>query len=209
MQRVPDGGGGFVESWSPIVSLFADIKPAGGRERVEHDRLAGRVSHEIVLRYRDRRRARDALSHRDARLRDPRGARFRRTAPLAEMPLRGAGPVSVTVRGLERLQRRLNSLADPHPVAALLKGEAEAIAEAARAQLAEHGRSGPSRGERAGRRSQRSEPPRLCRRQRIGRGAGGRIRNHRTGGQRPFFPRYFSSVHAPLTRDLDSCSARH
>lgn len=52
MQRVPDGGGGFVESWSPIVTLFADIKPAGGRERVEHDRLAGRVSHEIVLRYR-------------------------------------------------------------------------------------------------------------------------------------------------------------
>lgn len=50
--------------------------------------------------------------------------------------------MSVTVRGLDRLQRRLNSLADPLPIAAVLKGEAEAIAEAARAQLAEYGGAG-------------------------------------------------------------------
>lgn len=52
MQRVPDDGGGFTESWIQIATLFANIRPVSAGEKVENDRLAGRVTHEIMLRYR-------------------------------------------------------------------------------------------------------------------------------------------------------------
>lgn len=52
MQRVSDDGGGFVESWAAVATIFANVRPVGGRESVEHDRLAGRITHEVVLRYR-------------------------------------------------------------------------------------------------------------------------------------------------------------
>ena len=52
MQRVSDDGGGFVESWATVATIFANVRPVGGGESVEHDRLAGRITHEIVLRYR-------------------------------------------------------------------------------------------------------------------------------------------------------------
>ncbi len=47
-----DEGGGFTESWVEVATLFADLRPLGGLETVEADRLAGRVSHEVALRYR-------------------------------------------------------------------------------------------------------------------------------------------------------------
>jgi SPP1 family predicted phage head-tail adaptor len=52
LSRVADEGGGFTESWVIVATLFADLRPIGGDERFEADRLAGRVTHEIVLRYR-------------------------------------------------------------------------------------------------------------------------------------------------------------
>jgi SPP1 family predicted phage head-tail adaptor len=52
LKRASDGGGGFTESWVAIATLFADLRPIGGVERAESDRLAGSVTHEVVLRYR-------------------------------------------------------------------------------------------------------------------------------------------------------------
>ena len=50
--RVSDEGGGFSESWTEIAMLSADLRLISGEERVEADRLAGRITHEVVLRYR-------------------------------------------------------------------------------------------------------------------------------------------------------------
>jgi SPP1 family predicted phage head-tail adaptor len=52
LQREDDDGGGFVESWVAVAELWADLRPVGGSENVEADRLAGRVTHEVSLRYR-------------------------------------------------------------------------------------------------------------------------------------------------------------
>jgi SPP1 family predicted phage head-tail adaptor len=52
LSRVADEGGGFTESWVTVATLFADLRPINGDERYESDRLAGRVTHEVVLRYR-------------------------------------------------------------------------------------------------------------------------------------------------------------
>ena len=52
LQRVEDEGGGFTETWVEVEELWADLRPTGGSESVEADRLAGRVSHEVSLRYR-------------------------------------------------------------------------------------------------------------------------------------------------------------
>ena len=52
LERVSDEGGGFTETWVEVATLSADLRPIGGSEAVEADRLAGRVSHEVSLRYR-------------------------------------------------------------------------------------------------------------------------------------------------------------
>jgi SPP1 family predicted phage head-tail adaptor len=52
LDRVSDDGGGFTESWITVATLAADLRPIGGNESVEADRITGSVSHEVVLRYR-------------------------------------------------------------------------------------------------------------------------------------------------------------
>jgi SPP1 family predicted phage head-tail adaptor len=52
IERVSDESGGFTETWAPVATLWCDLRPLEGVETVEADRLAGRVSHEISLRYR-------------------------------------------------------------------------------------------------------------------------------------------------------------
>ena len=52
LERTPDGGGGVTESWVEEAELWAAIRPLGGDERVVGDRIAGRLSHEITIRYR-------------------------------------------------------------------------------------------------------------------------------------------------------------
>ena len=51
--RVDDGGGGANETWVEEAQLWALVRPLAGQERVEADSIAGRVTHEIWLRYRD------------------------------------------------------------------------------------------------------------------------------------------------------------
>lgn len=52
LQREEDEGGGFTENWVEVAELWADLRPVGGGETLEADRLAGRVTHEVSLRYR-------------------------------------------------------------------------------------------------------------------------------------------------------------
>jgi SPP1 family predicted phage head-tail adaptor len=52
LNRVADDGGGFTESWVAVATVSADLRPIGGSERVEADRLTGSVTHDVVLRYR-------------------------------------------------------------------------------------------------------------------------------------------------------------
>jgi SPP1 family predicted phage head-tail adaptor len=51
--RTSDGGGGFAEGWTILATLSAELRPITGGEQVEADRLAGRISHEVTLRYRE------------------------------------------------------------------------------------------------------------------------------------------------------------
>lgn len=51
--RTPDGGGGAIQTWSPIAEVWAAIRPLNGSERVVADTIAGRITHEIWIRWRE------------------------------------------------------------------------------------------------------------------------------------------------------------
>ena len=50
--RSGDGGGGAIVTWVPIAEVWGSITPVTGTEEVYADQIAGRVSHEIVVRHR-------------------------------------------------------------------------------------------------------------------------------------------------------------
>lgn len=52
LSRAEDEGGGFIEDWITVATLSANLRPIGGDERYEAERLAGRITHEVSLRYR-------------------------------------------------------------------------------------------------------------------------------------------------------------
>jgi SPP1 family predicted phage head-tail adaptor len=50
--RADDGGGGTEITWQTVAELWASVRVTGGGEGFSLDRVAGRLTHEIVLRYR-------------------------------------------------------------------------------------------------------------------------------------------------------------
>ncbi|MGD9783892.1 MAG: phage head closure protein [Hyphomicrobiaceae bacterium] len=50
--RADDGSGGAVETWEAVEELWAAVRPLNGSEREWADQVAGRVTHEIWVRYR-------------------------------------------------------------------------------------------------------------------------------------------------------------
>ena len=52
LAREDDEGGGYDETWVDVATLFADVRPISGNERVEADRIEGQITHEITLRFR-------------------------------------------------------------------------------------------------------------------------------------------------------------
>lgn len=52
VSRTPDGAGGADETWTLVAELWAALKPLSGQEGLEADRIAGHVTHEVVVRYR-------------------------------------------------------------------------------------------------------------------------------------------------------------
>lgn len=52
ISRVADGAGGATETWTAVAAVFASVKALGGSESLAFDRMTGRATHEIVIRYR-------------------------------------------------------------------------------------------------------------------------------------------------------------
>ena len=50
--RTPDGGGGASVVWELVTELWARVRPISGEERLVHDQLAGRLTHEVWVRHR-------------------------------------------------------------------------------------------------------------------------------------------------------------
>jgi SPP1 family predicted phage head-tail adaptor len=50
--RTPDGGGGASVAWETVTELWAHVRPITGDERLVHDQLAGRLTHEVWIRHR-------------------------------------------------------------------------------------------------------------------------------------------------------------
>lgn len=48
--RTPDGGGGASVTWQTVAELWAHVRPLSGDERLRHDQLCGRLTHEVWLR---------------------------------------------------------------------------------------------------------------------------------------------------------------
>ena len=53
LSRTPDGQGGFVESWSDLVTVWARVKPVSSREKLYGQRLIYQRSHEVIIRHRE------------------------------------------------------------------------------------------------------------------------------------------------------------
>lgn len=50
--RAPDGGGGAAVTWQAVAELWAFVRPVSGDERLAHDQVSGRLTHEVWIRYR-------------------------------------------------------------------------------------------------------------------------------------------------------------
>ena len=48
--RVPDGAGGYTESWSPLGSLWVELRARGGRETSGEDTTLSRTGFRILVR---------------------------------------------------------------------------------------------------------------------------------------------------------------
>jgi head-tail adaptor len=48
--RVPDGAGGFVESWQSLGTVWAEILPGAGRDVAGEEVILSRVAYRIVVR---------------------------------------------------------------------------------------------------------------------------------------------------------------
>jgi SPP1 family predicted phage head-tail adaptor len=50
--RTPDGAGGATVAWQPVTEVWAHVRPISGDERLRHDQVAGRLTHEVWIRHR-------------------------------------------------------------------------------------------------------------------------------------------------------------
>lgn len=49
---VPDGAGGFAESWTELATLFAKLEPLAARDRFGADQTLEEVTHRVTIRHR-------------------------------------------------------------------------------------------------------------------------------------------------------------
>jgi SPP1 family predicted phage head-tail adaptor len=50
--RAADGGGGASVTWESVADLWAHVRPISGDERLAHDQIAGRLTHQVWVRHR-------------------------------------------------------------------------------------------------------------------------------------------------------------
>lgn len=51
-ERVEDEGGGYVEDWKDVATVWAAIKPMRGNERYEAQQVQSTLTHKVIMRYR-------------------------------------------------------------------------------------------------------------------------------------------------------------
>ncbi|WP_069649642.1 phage head closure protein [Caloranaerobacter ferrireducens] len=51
--RIPDGYGGYTETWQDVATVWANIKPLRGREFFQAQQIQSEVTHKITIRYTD------------------------------------------------------------------------------------------------------------------------------------------------------------
>ncbi len=78
--RTSDGAGGATVTWQEVAEVWAAVRVQAGAETFALDRVAGKVSHEIIIRYRadvtPAMRFREGMRHFDIRaVFDPDGRR--------------------------------------------------------------------------------------------------------------------------------------
>ena len=52
-KKIPNGRGGFEDTWTPRLRVWAKISPVSARERIESSKPAMDVSHNIIIPYVD------------------------------------------------------------------------------------------------------------------------------------------------------------
>jgi SPP1 family predicted phage head-tail adaptor len=50
--RIGDGGGGADEKWTAVAEVWGAVRSRAGSERLEADGNRGRITHEVVIRWR-------------------------------------------------------------------------------------------------------------------------------------------------------------
>lgn len=53
LSRSDDDQGGFTETWTELVTVWAHVRPVSSRERFFSDQIQYQRSHEVVIRHRD------------------------------------------------------------------------------------------------------------------------------------------------------------
>jgi hypothetical protein len=99
LSRVTDDGGGFTESWVEVATIFADLRPISGSERVERTSASSRSSRSSTS------RNGAAGSNASARSASCEGAHRNSGARGLEQPVRGAWRHGRNRAGLEGRSR--------------------------------------------------------------------------------------------------------
>lgn len=50
--RTPDGQGGYAEAWADVATVWAQLEPLSGYERMQAQKLDAPLSHKAMIRYR-------------------------------------------------------------------------------------------------------------------------------------------------------------
>lgn len=53
VQRVPDGGGGYEESWVPVATVWARVEALTGEESLQAGQQESTVGYHVTIRWRD------------------------------------------------------------------------------------------------------------------------------------------------------------
>lgn len=52
LEQVPDGGGGYTETWVALATLWAAVEPLRGNERFQAQQVSNTLTHKVTIRYR-------------------------------------------------------------------------------------------------------------------------------------------------------------
>lgn len=52
LTRTDDGAGGYIETWTAVATVWADVYPLKGNERYEAQQVQANLSHRVTIRYR-------------------------------------------------------------------------------------------------------------------------------------------------------------